>query len=165
MTLVFAGCGGDTNEPSESSTTGDSVVLVDVTTEQGISLKLPSDMELQESLAYANMETGDVVSFGVSEVGETQISGWTEENVLATYQSKYEDVVVESFENGKMINEKESLVSKLTMTTPNGNAFTMVLVMVTDGQNNYIVSFGYGSDNTDGSLAKNLQACIDSITI
>ncbi len=122
-------------------------------------------MELQESLAYANMETGDVVSFGVSEVGETQISGWTEENVLATYQSKYEDVVVESFENGKMINEKESLVSKLTMTTPNGNAFTMVLVMVTDGQNNYIVSFGYGSDNTDGSLAKNLQACIDSITI
>jgi len=53
----------------------------------------------------------------------------------------------------------------MTLKTPKGNALTSVLVMVTDGTKNYIVSFNYGSDNADGSLAKNLDACIDSITI
>jgi len=105
------------------------------------------------------------MKFGISEVGETPLSGWKEENVLATYQSKYKDVVIKSFENGKKINGKESLVSKLTLTSPKGNGLTIVLVMLTDGNKNYIVNLTYGSDNTDGSLAKNLQSCIDSITI
>lgn len=41
----------------------------------------------------------------------------------------------------------------------------MVLVMLTDGNKDYVVSLGYGTDRTAGSLATNLQACIDSITI
>jgi hypothetical protein len=165
MTLSLAACGGGTDE---SSNPAKSVTMVDVTTEQGISIKLPSDMPLQTiqgNVTYANTETGDVASFGVVEVGDAPLSVWKEENVLATYQSKYKDVEIKSFENGKQINVKESLVSKLTLTTPKGNAMTMALVMVTDGQKNYIVNLGYGSDKTDGSLAKNLQTCIDSITI
>ncbi len=163
MIFSLAGCGGDT--PVETSKPAESVTLVDVTTQQGIGLKLPSDMKVQENLTYLNSKTGDVASFGVSEMGETPLSAWKSENVLATYQSKYKDVVIKSFENGKKINGKESLVSKLTLTTPNGNPLTMVLVMVADGKNNYIVSLGYGSTNTDGSLAKNQQSVIDSITI
>jgi len=101
----------------------------------------------------------------VSEIGESPLSIWTEVMVSDTYKLKYDDVVIKSFENGKQINGKESVVSKLTLTTPKGNAITMALVMVTDGNKNYVVNFTYGSDNTEGSLAKNLQACIDSITI
>jgi len=56
-------------------------------------------------------------------------------------------------------------VSKVTLTTPKGSALTIVLVMVTDGKKNYVVNLAYGSDNTEGSLAKNIQASIDSITI
>jgi predicted small lipoprotein YifL len=163
MTLSLAGCGGDT--PVETSKPAESVTLVDVTTQQGISLKVPSDMKLQENLTYLNTKTGDVLSFGVSEIGQTPLSAWKSENVLATYQSKYKDVVIKSFDNGKKINGKDSLVSKLTLTTPNGNPLTMVLVMVSDGKNNYIVSLGYGSNNTTGSLGKNEQSVIDSITI
>ena len=156
MTLSLAACGGEY---------GESVTMVDVTTEQGIKLKLPSDMTKQSEAAYANMGTGDVVSFGVSEIGGFPLSDWKEETVLTTYSSKYENVVIKSFENGKQINGKEALVSELTLTTPKGNALTMVLVMVTDDKYNYVVSFAYGSEKTDGSLAKNLQTCIDSIRI
>jgi len=96
---------------------------------------------------------------------ENPLSKWKEENVLATYQSKYKDVEVKSFENGKQINGKESFVATVTLTTPNGNPFTMTLVMVADGNKRYIINFGYGSDNKDSTLAKNLRTCIDSITI
>lgn len=155
MTLGLAAC-GNTSTESES--------LVDITTEVGISLKLPSDMTLQENKSYINTKTGDSVSFGVTE-DENPLSKWKEENVLATYQSKYKDVEVKSFENGKQINGKESFVATVTLTTPNGNPFTMTLVMVADGNKRYIINFGYGSDNKDSTLAKNLQTCIDSITI
>jgi uncharacterized lipoprotein YehR (DUF1307 family) len=156
MVLSLAACGGES--PSEA------VALVDVTTELGISLKLPSDMTKQSEVIYVNMETGDVASFGV-EVGGTPLSDWNEETVLTTYQSKYKDVVIKSFENGKKINGKEALVSKLTLTTPKGSPLTMALVMLTDGNKIYVVSLAYGTDKTEGSLATNLQACIDSITI
>lgn len=158
MTLGLAACGGETNTPTES------VSLVDVTTESGVSLKLPSDMTLQENKSYISTKTGDSAGFGVTE-DENPLSKWKEENVLATYQSKYKDVVVKSFENGKQINGKESLVATVTLTTPKGSPFTMTLVMVADGNKKYIISFGYGSDNKDSLLAKNLQTCINSITI
>ena len=156
MALSLAACSGETT---------DSVSLVDVTTEVGISMKLPSDMTIQENLAYVNIKTGESAVFGVAEVGETPLSGWKEENVLATYQDKYKDVVVTRFENGKQINGKESLVSVVTLTTPQGNHVTITLVIVTDGNKNYIINLTHGSDDKDGSLVKNLQTCIDSITI
>jgi len=162
MALSLAACGGETDKPSEA------VTMLDVTTEQGISLKLPSDMIKQEGKVdvayYVNTATGDGATFGVAEATQP-ITEWKEEDVLAIYQSKYEDVVVKSFETDQQINGKEALVSKLTLTTPEGNAITMVLVIVADGTKNYIVSFLHGSDKTYGSLAKNLQACIDSIVI
>ncbi|SET70039.1 hypothetical protein SAMN05660297_03187 [Natronincola peptidivorans] len=159
MTLSLAGCGGD------ESATADPVSLVDVTTEQGISLKLPSDLAKQDNGAYANMETGDNAGFGVTEIAGAPLSSATEEDVVALYQSKYDDVVVTSFENGIQINGKEALVSQVNLTTPGGHAITLTLVMVTDDTNNYIGTFIYGKDKTDGALYKNLQACIDSITI
>jgi len=159
MTVSLVGCGGETTPTSPS------VSLVDVTTDKGISMKLPSDLVKQENGAYANMETGDAVSFVAADNEGTQLSEWTEENVLATYSSKYEDVVVTNFENGKIINGAEALQSTVTLTTPNGNALTITLVIITDGTTNYIVSLAYGSDNTDGVLFQNLQTCIDSITI
>jgi hypothetical protein len=157
--VSFAGSGG------EESATADPVSLVDVTTEQGISLKLPSDMTKQDNGGYVNMETGDSAGFGVTEIGGDPLSSATEEKVLVMYQSKYDDVVVTSFENGIKINGKEAVVSQQNLTTPGGNAITLTLVMVTDDTNNYIVNFIYGKDKTDGALYKNLQACIDSITI
>jgi len=159
MIVGLASCGGDT------TTTAEAESLVDVTTEQGISLKLPSDLAKQDNGAYANMETGDSAAFGVTEIAGAPLSSATEKDVLALYQSKYDEVVVTSFENGKKINGKEAVVSQLNLTTPKGNAVTMTLVMVTDGKKNYIVTFTYGKDKTDGALYKNLQACIDSITI
>ncbi len=159
MTVSLAGCG------AEESTTSPSVSLVDVTTDQGISMKLPSDMTKQDNGAYVNMKTGDTVNCGVGETAGKLLSDWKEENVSATYASKYEDIVIKSFENGKRINGKEALQSTLTLKTPKGNALTTTLVIVTDGTNNNIISLSYGSANTDGALAQNLQACIDSITI
>lgn len=159
MTVSLAGCGGD------ESATADPVSLVDVTTEQGISLKLPSDLAKQDNGAYANLETGDSATFRVTGIAGDPLSSATEEDLLALYQSKYDDVVVTSFENGIQINGKEALVSQLNLTTPEGNEVTLTLVMVTDDTNNYLVNFVYGKDKTDGALYKNLQACIDSITI
>src|SRR5664279_5157236 len=112
MILSLTACGGA------------AVTMVDVTTDQGISLKLPSDLKLQDNLSYLNTETGDNVMTGSAPVGETPLSGWTEANVAATYASKYEDVVVTSFDNTKMINDQESLVSGFTLKTPAGNALT-----------------------------------------
>lgn len=159
MIVGLASCGGDTSTSAEAES------LVDVTTEQGISLKLPSALAKQDNGAYANMETGDSAGFGVTEIAGDPLSSATEEKVLAMYQSKYDDVVVTSFKNGIKINGKEAVVSQLNLTTPKGNAVTMTLVMVTDGKKNYIVTFTYGKDTTDGALYQNLQACIDSITI
>lgn len=159
MTVSLAGCGGD------ESATADPVSLVDVTTEQGISLKLPSDLVKQDNGSYANMETGDSAGFGVTEIAGAPLSSVTEEDVVALYQTKYDDAVVTSFENGIQINGKEALVSQLNLTTPGGNEIILTLVMVTDDTSNYIATFIYGKDETDGALYKNLQACIDSITI
>ncbi len=168
MTVGLVGCGGETNTDSEPAvgTAANSTAanLVEVTSKEGITLKIPSEWVLLDSGVYANTETGDNVAFGVVPVGQNPLSSYKEENVLATYASKYQDVVVKSFENGEKINGKESLVSQVTLNA-DGNALTLTLVMVTDGTNNYIITYAYPSDETDGSLIENLQASIDSITI
>ena len=68
MTFSLAACGGET----------ESVSLVDVTSELGISMKLPSDMKVQENLYYVNRKTGDSAVFGVAEVEATSLSSWKE---------------------------------------------------------------------------------------
>ena len=163
MILGFAACGGETAAPS---TAAPSAVdpLVEVTTEQGISLKLPNDMTKQSAAAYVNTKTGDSATFGVAEVTKP-ITEWKEENVLATYKSKYPDAQVLSFGNGIEINGKEALVSMVTWKTPKGNEIISTLVMVTDGKTNYIISLNYGDKSLEGLLAKNLEACIESIKV
>lgn len=158
MMFSLAACGTETTEPAEP------VALVDVTTDLGFSLKLPSDLLKQSEILYSNLETGDSVSFGVSEVVEP-LAESSAEDVLAIFSSKYEEVKVTSFENGVDINGKESLVSSVTTKTPQGNDVTIVLVIVTDNQYYYVISFVHGSNDTEGSLVKNLDACIDSIII
>lgn len=156
MSLSLVACGG----------AGEPVSLVDITSDQGISMKIPSDMTFQEdTLAYMNAETGDNVGFGSSAVEDPVMSEWKEADILAMYQSKYPDATVERFENGLDINGREALIYELDLTTPGGNAITMVIVFVTDGTTNYLVNFVHGRDNADSSLVSNLQTCIDSITI
>jgi len=160
MLMLFAlvACGGASKEVS----------LVDVTTEQGITLKLPSDLVLQTvqgQVTYTNSDTGDNAVFAVSPVGDTPLSSYTEENVLATFQKNSPDVAITSFKNGLTINGSEALEANMTLTSSKGKPVTMAFVMVTDGTTDYIANFTYGTDNKDGSLATNLQACIDSITI
>lgn len=153
MTLNLAACGA---EP---------VTLVDVTTEQGISLKLPSDITHQENSGYTNTKKSDVVTFGVIEAGETPLSEITEEEFFESELSNYQDVAITSFENNKPINGIGSLICKFTFTTSKGIAVANALVMIPDGDKEYVVNFIHTTDNTEGSLAKNLQACIDSITV
>lgn len=138
------------------------VTLVEVTN-QGISLTLPSDMTEQSDATYGNAETGDGVSFVISETFDP--ATWTQETVLTTYQSKYQDVVITDFENDLDINGNLGLVSHFTLTSAEGKALTGALVIVVNETNSFIITFMYGSDNTDGSLAANLDTCIQSITI
>ncbi len=160
MLMLFAlvACGGASKEAS----------LVDVTTEQGITLKLPSDLVLQTvqgKASYINSDTGDNAGFGVAAVGDVALSSYTEENVLATFKTSNPDIAITSFKNGLTINGSEALEAIMTLTSPKGKPLTMAFVMLTDGTTDYIANFTYGTDNKDSSLANNLQACIDSITI
>lgn len=160
MSVSLVACGGETQVTDEAAS------LVDITTEHGLSMKLPDDMILQEeTLAYMNRDTGDNVAFAVTDTAELLLSDWTEEAALETYQGTYPDATVESFENGLDINGKEASVASIDLTTPGGSAITIVLVIVTDGTTNYVVNFTYGRDKSDSALASNLQTCIDSITI
>jgi len=165
--LSLAACDAVTAVSADSSTPAGSVSLVDVTTEQGVSIKLPSDMPLQKiqgNSIYLNTETGDSAVFLVSDT-VSPLTEWTKEKVAETYKLKYDGVVIKSFENGNQINGKDALVAILDLTTPKGSAVTMALVMITDGKKLYTITLGYGRDKTEGSLAINLQTCIESITI
>ncbi len=167
MVIGAAGCGGETSTTSTapSATPSTEPSLADVTTDQGISLKLPSDMTLLENGAYASTDKTEVCTFSVSPADGSPISSVTEESILEGYKSKYENVAMKSFKNDSQINGKDAAIIQLTMTTPAGKDVTMTQAMVTDNTNYYIVSFMYPTGGTDGALAKNLQACIDSITI
>lgn len=166
MSFSLVGCGGDTSTPSEAASTSvTSTSLIDVTSVEGISLKIPSKWVMQDNGVYIDKQTGENVAFGVAEAAGNQISSYTEETILNTYKGTYENVVVKSFKNGLQLNGKEALQTQITLTTPEGDDFTLTLVIVTDGTKNYLINFTNESSNIDGSLAKNLQACIESITI
>lgn len=160
-TMLFAlvGCGGDSSEP---------ISLVEVMTEEGISMLLPSDLALdpaQEMTAYINAKTGESAVFTMTETGGVPISAWTEEDILAMYQSRSEDAVVESFDNQSQINGKDALVTSVSYTTPKGNPIIVTLVIITDGVYDYIINFTNGADPSVGSLSSNMQECINSIMI
>ena len=166
MTLSFAACGGETNNSIESSKPVKSVSMIDITTEQGISLKLPSDITKQSNNSYANTSTGDNAAFGVSEVEKgVSTADWTQEDITALFKQKYKEVEIKSFQNGKKINGNEALVANFKVKNDKGEERFGALLMLTIGVNNYNINFLYRGDNTNGSLATNLQACIDSIKV
>lgn len=155
MILSLAACGSE------------EVTLVDVTTDQGISFKLPSDITVTEAnkSAFSNTETGDNAVVQMIEAGETPLSETTQEAFVEAELSDRTDLVVKSFENNKQINGKEALVCKFTFTSAKGTPITSTLILVADGGSEYVIALSYASDNAEGSLAKNEQAIIDSITV
>jgi len=167
ITFSLIGCGGGENtasEPTNASST--SASLVEVTSAEGISLKIPSEWVLQDNGVYIDKNTGENVAFSVVDATGNQISNYTEETISNSYQGTYEKVAVKSFENGLRINGKEALKTQVNLTSDNKD-YTLILVIVTDDTKNYLINFTCESGNTEGLMANtnNLQTCIDSITI
>lgn len=165
MVLNLAACGEDSATSTDTSkTTTDSVTLVDVTTDQGFGLKLPSDITLQtNNKSFANMKTADVVSFAAADADPASpLSSYSKEDFIANELADRENLVVSSFDNNRKINGKPALVCKFSFKADSGD-ITAALVLIDDNTKEYIVSFLYPSENVTGSLAKNLDACIESI--
>ncbi|MFA5101494.1 MAG: hypothetical protein WC547_11470 [Candidatus Omnitrophota bacterium] len=139
--------------------------LVDVTTTDGVVLKLPSDITAQGA-TYTNSETGDnlVVAVDVADPA-APLSKWAQADFVSSQLSDRTDLKVISYDNNKQINGKPALVCNFTFTTAKGNPVTDTLVMIDVGTKEYIINFAYNSKNSDGSLAKNLDACVASITV
>jgi hypothetical protein len=95
----------------------------------------------------------------------TPISSLTEEELIAGYQTKYKNVAPVSFKNDAKINGKDAAIIQVSLTTSAGADIVMTQVFLAYNANFYVVNFMYPTANTDCALAKNLQACIDSITI
>ena len=153
MTLSLASC-------------GEEVTLADITTEQGISLKLPSDMTAESAAIYSNTDKSDVVSFGSYEYDPaTPVNEWAQEDFIASELADHADLEIISFDNTLEINGLPALVCKFTFTTAGGNAVTSAVVVVDGSMNEYVIALTYRTDNADGALATNLDACIGSITI
>ena len=99
------------------------------------------------------------------ETYEGLFNEFTEENVLALYQTNYSDTSLISFSNDTQINGKDALISKITTTTADGNNVTIAFVMVITDSTTYISNFTYGTNDNNSSLANNIDTCIESITI
>lgn len=177
MVFTLSACGGSTQAatpaptptPAPAATAAGSddagVTLVEVSSDQGITMLLPSDLTLQDSGAYLNEETGDGVVFSTVSAQDSPLSDWTEDTVAKTYQNHYPDAAVTSFKSGVEIGGMDAIASTVDMTTPAGDRVTIVLVIMSDGTTDYIVTLSYGCDNADSSVLNNLQASIESITI
>ncbi|MDX9888298.1 MAG: hypothetical protein RBS51_03430 [Anaerovoracaceae bacterium] len=169
LLLVFSigltGCGGDTGAVDEPEMDMDAVTMVQIDSDQGVSLLLPSDLELQENLSYVNLETGENVAIVGAPIEGKSITEYTEEDVLAIYQTNYEDVAIEDYQDNLDLNGNLGLVTVLSLTTTGGHPIFLTLVVVTDGTNDYLVNYIYGADYLDGSLATNIDESITSITI
>lgn len=163
MILSLAACGGET---ATETTTAKTVSLVSVTT-QGITLKLPSEMTVQDNGTYANMTTADIASFGSYEIedDDAPLADFTQADILAMYKESYTDVVINSFKTGIKLNGNDALQSTFSLVSSEGTAINGALIMVTSNGKTYISNLLYVSSNAAGSLATNLQACMDSVTI
>jgi len=161
MAISLAACGGEA-----TSTKSDAVSLVTVLTADNIGVKLPSDMTLQANGGYANTKTSDIAIFALyNEAPQSPFSEWTQEDFVDAELSTYSDVVVTSYENDLQINGNSALVCLYTYKTSGGIATTSSVILITDGTNEAVATFQHLTENADGSLATNLQACIDSIVI
>jgi len=174
MTLTLVACGGETTSSEVTPTieptveTTPAVALEDVTTDKGVRLKLPSDMTLQDNTDktyYANATTYDIAVITELDGGMGTYAEVTQEEYVAANLSGEIDLKVISYENNLKINGYDALLCKSSFATEDGDALTSAMVMITNGTREYGVLFMYPSDNTDSSLATNLQACIDSISI
>lgn len=114
---------------------------------------------------WRNVETGENVAIVGAPIEGKSMTEYTEEDILAVYQTTYEDAAVEDYQSGLDINGNQGLVIALSLTTPGGNPILLTVVVVTDGTNDYLVNYVYGTDNLDGSLASNMDESIASITI
>ena len=165
FSIGLTGCGGEPAVDDEPEMDMDAVTMVQIDSEQGVSLLLPSDLELQENLNYTNLETGENVAIVASPIDGKSMTEYTEEDILTVYQTQYEDAAIEDYQSNLDINGNLGLVVALSLTTPGGNPIVLTLVVVTDGTNDYLVNYVYGSDNLDGSLASNIDESITSIII
>lgn len=159
MMFALVGCGTGAAEE---------ISLVEVTTEEGISMLMPSDLTLEAiegTSAYINAETGESIVIAKTETFGSVLSEMTEEDILLMYQAKHDDVVVESFENGIQISGKDALVTSVTFTSEGGNPLMVTLVLVMDDEYDYVINFTADPDPAAGTLASNIDACLDSITI
>lgn len=143
------------------------VTLVDVSTEQGVSLKLPSDMPVSENNKdlFINTDSGDNAVIKITEAGEGALSEVTQEDFEAASLGTVKEYVIKSYDNKKKINGNDAIVCELTQKTEKGESLVQIITIVNGGSNNAVVALTYPSDNTEGSLAKNQQAIIDSISV
>ncbi|MDP4164887.1 MAG: hypothetical protein Q8898_17475 [Bacillota bacterium] len=153
MTLAFAGCG---SAP---------VTLASVTTAQGVTISLPSDMVKKSDVLYGS-DKGDALSTQTTPSDpSTPLSAWDAEAVKTLYGQTYTEVTVTSFEKDKTINGNTGFYAFFTAKTKDGQDRGGAIVMLTNGTNDYIFNLLYRGDNAKGSLATNIQACIDSIQL
>lgn len=167
MTTSLSACGGETSTTSQSEADVEAVTLVDVTTVDNIKVKLPSEMIFLENIGYGNAQTADVAIFMVLDAGPATVpyTDWTQADFEASQLSAFNNVVITSFENDFKIGGNPALVCHYTYTTAGGSATTSTIVLITNSTVEAAATFQYLTDNSEGSLAKNLQACIDSIVI
>ena len=150
---ILTACGG-----------GEEITLAEVTTDQGVTLELPNDMEKKSEILYADA-SGNAAVFQVMEYSEEEpISDWFEEAVAALIEQTYTDVEVTNFENDNTINGNTGMVAYFTAKTTDGEDRGGAMVMLTDGTNNYIVNFVYRGENAEGFFATNLESITNSIT-
>jgi hypothetical protein len=172
MTISLVACGGtesgtsDTSQPDTSSTAEQSVTLVDVTTENNLTLKLPDTMTKQSDIFYADTTAGDSASFTVDMADESYpLSDMTQQDFIDFQFSGYDDLVIISYDNDLTINGNAALVCKFSFTSSEGNGIEGAVVFVTYKGAEYSVSLLYSRDDEDSALARNLQTCIDSISV
>ena len=179
MILSLAACGDSTSSTeastaasvaeataAEATAAGSDVSLVDISTDFGLTMKLPSDMTLQNvngNSMYISSDKSSMVGFTVTDNDGTPVSEEKEETYLTGLQSKYKDVVMKKFDNTIKIDGKDAFLYEASFTTPAGSPIVQTAAAIVDGARVYIITFTCGDNSS--SLVQNIQACIDSIKL
>ena len=123
-------------------------------------------MIIQEDLTYFDAKTGDIASFMADRADDSfPMASMTQQEFAEFMLSDRDNLVIISYENNKTINGNKAVVCKFSFTSPEGIASTGVLASVLYKNADYVSILVYSSANKDGALAKNLQTCIDSISV
>lgn len=155
MILSLAACGED------------AATLAEITVDQGLTMQIPSDLTLQDqqtATVYLNEQTSDNIVISAIPSDQT-LDMWSQDSITASYEGKNTEVTVVSYESGLQINGVSAVKCSLTMKTASGTAVAVTVVVLSDGITDHIVTFTTKTENTDSSITKNLQTCIDSITV